>query len=333
MLAELARVRPLRHPRPPRPGQGLGRARPRPTATRASTTSPAVEAIAETGIAVEVSTAGLRKPVGELYPAPAFAEMCVEAGAAFASPPTPTRPSRSASTTSGRSRRSATWGVAEICVFERRERRLEPLGVGEWVGIGYDSHRFAAGRRLVLGGVEIEHEPGLEGHSDADVLTHAVIDALLGAAGLGDLGTHFPPEEERWRDADSLDLLRTVPSASSAARDQRRRDRDLRGAAARAAPAGDGAQPRRGDLGAPVSVKATTNEGMGWIGRGEGIACIAVALGSTPEPDRRRGRLREMAMDSARLASGIAGKREVKSGRSAWLADVPFNSSTLAEAG
>ena len=76
------------------------------------------------------------------------------------------------------------------------------------VGIGYDSHRFAAGRRLVLGGVEIEHEPGLEGHSDADVVTHAVIDALLGAAGLGDLGTHFPPDEERWRDADSLDLLR-----------------------------------------------------------------------------------------------------------------------------
>ena len=66
------------------------------------------------------------------------------------------------------------------------------------------------GGRLVLGGVEIEHDAGLEGHSDADVLTHAVIDALLGAAGLGDLGTHFPPDEERWRDADSLDLLRTV---------------------------------------------------------------------------------------------------------------------------
>ena len=78
------------------------------------------------------------------------------------------------------------------------------------VGIGYDSHRFAAGRRLVLGGVEIEHEHGLEGHSDADVLTHAVIDALLGAGGLGDLGTLFPDDDERWRDADSIDLLRTV---------------------------------------------------------------------------------------------------------------------------
>src|SRR5205823_12614117 len=74
-------------------------------------------------------------------------------------------------------------------------------------GIGYDAHRFAAGRRLVLGGVEIPHEVGLEGHSDADVLTHAVIDALLGAAGLGDIGTLFPPEEERWRDAHSIDLL------------------------------------------------------------------------------------------------------------------------------
>jgi 2-C-methyl-D-erythritol 2,4-cyclodiphosphate synthase len=78
------------------------------------------------------------------------------------------------------------------------------------VGIGYDSHRFAERRRLVLGGVEIDHPLGLTGHSDADVVTHALIDALLGAAGLGDLGTHFPLDDERWRDADSLDMLRTV---------------------------------------------------------------------------------------------------------------------------
>ena len=78
------------------------------------------------------------------------------------------------------------------------------------VGIGYDSHRFESGRRLVIGGVEIDHDRGLAGHSDADVLTHAVIDALLGAAGLGDLGTMFPDSEERWRDADSIDLLRTA---------------------------------------------------------------------------------------------------------------------------
>ena len=85
----------------------------------------------------------------------------------------------------------------------------------------------------MLGGVEIEHDAGLDGHSDADVLTHAVIDALLGAAGLGDLGTHFPPDDERWRDADSLDLLRTVLGDARRPGRQRRRDRDLRGAAAR----------------------------------------------------------------------------------------------------
>ena len=78
------------------------------------------------------------------------------------------------------------------------------------VGIGYDSHRFEDGRRLVLAGVEIDHERGLGGHSDADVVAHAVIDALLGAAGMGDIGTLFPDSEERWRDADSIDLLRTV---------------------------------------------------------------------------------------------------------------------------
>ena len=83
-------------------------------------------------------------------------------------------------------------------------------------GIGYDVHAFAEGRRLVLGGVEIEHERGLAGHSDADVLTHAVIDALLGAAGLGDVGDHFPDTDERYRDANSLELLKTVVAMLSA---------------------------------------------------------------------------------------------------------------------
>ena len=77
-------------------------------------------------------------------------------------------------------------------------------------GIGIDSHRFHAGRPLILGGVEIPSDRGLDGHSDADVLTHAIIDALLGAAGLGDIGQHFPDTDERWRDADSMDLLRAV---------------------------------------------------------------------------------------------------------------------------
>jgi 2-C-methyl-D-erythritol 2,4-cyclodiphosphate synthase len=145
------------------------------------------------------------------------------------------------------------------------------------VGTGYDSHRFEPGRRLVLGGVEIEHDRGLAGHSDADVLTHAVIDALLGAAGLGDLGSHFPDDEERWRDADSLDLLRVVLG-------------EIPGRVVNVDATVVCEEPRlgrhRGEmernlsaaLGAPASVKATTNEGMGWIGRGEGIACLAVAL-------------------------------------------------------
>jgi 2-C-methyl-D-erythritol 2,4-cyclodiphosphate synthase len=144
------------------------------------------------------------------------------------------------------------------------------------VGIGYDSHRFAEGRRLVLGGVEVEHPRGLSGHSDADVLTHAVIDALLGAAGGGDIGTMFPDEDPRWRGADSIDLLRTVVGtiagpivnvdATVICEDPRlgpykaEMERTLADATS-----------------ARVSVKATTNEGMGWIGRGEGIACIAVA--------------------------------------------------------
>ena len=92
------------------------------------------------------------------------------------------------------------------------------------VGIGYDSHRFAAGRPLILGGVEIEHPRGLAGHSDADVLTHAVIDAILGAGGGGDIGTMFPDDDPQWRGADSIDLLRTVVGHDRRADRQRRRD-------------------------------------------------------------------------------------------------------------
>jgi 2-C-methyl-D-erythritol 2,4-cyclodiphosphate synthase len=150
------------------------------------------------------------------------------------------------------------------------------------VGIGYDSHRLVEGERLVIGGVEIEHERGLAGHSDADVLTHAVIDALLGATGLGDLGELFPDTEEEWRDASSIDLLRVVIGR-------------LPGAVANVDLTVICEEPRLAPhkaeisswlssvLSAPVSVKATTNEGMGAIGRGEGIACIAVALVDTGE--------------------------------------------------
>jgi 2-C-methyl-D-erythritol 2,4-cyclodiphosphate synthase len=144
------------------------------------------------------------------------------------------------------------------------------------VGIGYDSHRFAEGRRLVLGGVEVEHPRGLAGHSDADVLTHAVIDALLGAAGMGDIGTLFPDEEERWRDADSIDLLRTVVGTVSGRIVNI--DATLVCEEPRLAPLRAEMERILAEVtSARVSVKATTNEGMGWIGRGEGIACIAVA--------------------------------------------------------
>jgi 2-C-methyl-D-erythritol 2,4-cyclodiphosphate synthase len=145
------------------------------------------------------------------------------------------------------------------------------------VGIGYDAHRFEAGRRLVLGGVEIPQELGLAGHSDADVLIHAVIDALLGAAGEGDLGTLFPPDEEQWRDADSLDLL-TVALGRVSGRIANV-DATLVCEQPRIEPHRAQMERSIGEaLSAPVSVKATTNEGMGWIGRAEGIACVAVAL-------------------------------------------------------
>lgn len=144
------------------------------------------------------------------------------------------------------------------------------------VGIGYDSHRFADGRALLLGGVEIEHERGLAGHSDADVLTHAVIDALLGAAGKGDIGTLFPDDEERWAGADSVDLLRTV--IGTIAGRIVNVDATLVCEAPRLAPyKAEMERVLAEATSARVSVKATSNEGMGWIGRGEGIACIAVA--------------------------------------------------------
>ena len=145
------------------------------------------------------------------------------------------------------------------------------------VGVGYDAHRFESGRRLVLGGVEIPHERGLGGHSDADVLIHAAIDAILGAAGEGDLGTLFPPDEEQWRDADSLDLL-TVALARVPGRVMNL-DATLICEEPPIKPHRAEMQRNIGEaLSAGVSVKATTNERMGWIGRGEGIACVAVVL-------------------------------------------------------
>jgi 2-C-methyl-D-erythritol 2,4-cyclodiphosphate synthase len=149
-------------------------------------------------------------------------------------------------------------------------------------GIGYDCHRLAEGRRLVLGGVEIPHELGLAGHSDADVLAHAIIDALLGAAVLGDIGEHFPDTDERFRDADSLALLRETV-AMLAARGLRPRHVDATVVLERPKLAG-AKEEIRARLAAAlglerdrVSVKATRGEGIGFIGRGEGAAALAVA--------------------------------------------------------
>ena len=150
-------------------------------------------------------------------------------------------------------------------------------------GIGYDSHRFAEGRRLILGGVEIAGaERGLSGHSDADVLTHAVIDALLGAAGLGDIGLHFPDTDARWKDADSIALLReVVAQLGGEGWSVGNVDATVICEAPKLGPHRD---PMRASLATAigleppaVNVKFTTNEQMGFVGRGEGIAALATA--------------------------------------------------------
>jgi 2-C-methyl-D-erythritol 2,4-cyclodiphosphate synthase len=150
-------------------------------------------------------------------------------------------------------------------------------------GIGWDSHRLVSGRPLVLGGVVVPDVPrGLEGHSDADVLTHAVIDALLGAAGLGDIGLHFPDTDERWRDADSLDLLRrTHTLLGDAGLSPVNVDVTVVCEAPRLSPHRDQMRASLASaVGLPaaaVNVKFTTAERMGFIGRGEGVAALAIA--------------------------------------------------------
>jgi 2-C-methyl-D-erythritol 2,4-cyclodiphosphate synthase len=143
-------------------------------------------------------------------------------------------------------------------------------------GIGYDSHRFAPGRPLILGGVEIPGvERGLSGHSDADVLTHALIDALLGAAGLGDIGQHFPDTDPQWKDADSMDLLRVVVARVGAIEHV---DCTVMMERPKLSPHRDAIRSSlEAALGCTVNVKATTGEGMGFVGRGEGVAALAVA--------------------------------------------------------
>ena len=162
------------------------------------------------------------------------------------------------------------------------------------IGFGYDSHRFDESRTLMLGGVRIPDHPGLRGHSDGDAVAHAVTDALLGAASMGDIGRHFPPSEPRWKDADSMELLALVvellrdsglrvgnvdvtviterPKIDTSAQEMVARLAEVLGTSPDA-----------------VSVKGKTDEGMGWIGAGEGLAVHAVALldGSRGDGDSR----------------------------------------------
>ena len=150
------------------------------------------------------------------------------------------------------------------------------------VGIGYDSHRLVAGRPLVIGGVELEHDEGLDGHSDADVLAHAITDALLGAAGLGDIGEHFPDSDERWRDADSMALLAHVLALLDSD------GLELVNVDCTIVMERPKLGPRRAEIRSSlaaalrlderrVNVKASTGERIGFVGRGEGVAALAVA--------------------------------------------------------
>jgi 2-C-methyl-D-erythritol 2,4-cyclodiphosphate synthase len=154
------------------------------------------------------------------------------------------------------------------------------------VGIGYDSHRFDATRTLVLGGVVIPDHAGLAGHSDGDAVAHAVIDAILGAAGAGNVGSHFPPSDAAWKDADSMMLLRR---AAGILRDRDRRIVNVDVTVlcetpkieAHTAPMSERLAVALDVTPSQISIKGKTNEGMGWIGRGEGLAVHAVALVSS----------------------------------------------------
>ncbi len=160
-------------------------------------------------------------------------------------------------------------------------------------GLGVDSHRFEPGRPLILGGVDIPNEEGLAGHSDADVLTHAIVDALLGAAALGDIGQHFPDTEPRFRDADSLELLRAVVVRLG---EHGFRivhvDATVLMERPKLAPYRDAMRETLADgLGIStghVNVKATTGERMGFVGRGEGVAAMAIATLDRPEEQASR---------------------------------------------
>ena len=149
-------------------------------------------------------------------------------------------------------------------------------------GFGYDSHRLVEGRRLIIGGVEVPFDKGLLGHSDADVLCHAIIDAIIGALGLGDIGRHFPDSDPQWKDAASTDMLKYIISiARMNGYFVSWVDTTIIAEQPKMAPFIDDMKDSLSKAGIPpgsINIKAKTNEGMGFIGRGEGIAAYAVCL-------------------------------------------------------
>ena len=149
-------------------------------------------------------------------------------------------------------------------------------------GIGYDAHRLVSGRKLILGGVEISHQRGLEGHSDADVLSHAIADAILGALGAGDIGKHFPNTDEAIRGISSIEILRHVATITAKKNAQVLNvDATLLAEAPKISPYISAMKEKiaaaLGLQADAIGIKATTNEGLGAIGRGEGMSAIAVA--------------------------------------------------------
>jgi 2-C-methyl-D-erythritol 2,4-cyclodiphosphate synthase len=150
------------------------------------------------------------------------------------------------------------------------------------IGFGYDSHRFSGGRRLIIGGVEIPFEKGLLGHSDADVLCHAITDAIIGALGMGDIGSHFPDSDPRWKDAISIELLKCIVDlAGLNGYAVTWMDTTIIAERPRLSPHVEKMKEALEKTGIPagiINIKAKTNEGMGFIGNGEGIAAYAVCL-------------------------------------------------------
>ncbi len=150
------------------------------------------------------------------------------------------------------------------------------------IGIGYDSHRLVEGRKLVIGGVEIPFEKGLQGHSDADVLCHAIIDAIIGALGSGDIGRHFPDTDKKWKDASSIDLLSNITALmKQEGFEVQWIDSSVIAEKPKLAPYIEKMKDEISKAGIPlnsINIKAKTNEGMGLVGRGEGMAAQAVCL-------------------------------------------------------